>query len=275
MKASLKVGTAHFLTVFEQPAKNIKSVTDVILFRKVDGRMVPDAHHSDMMVCPLTLGLHDKALILKVAILYTHNETARPFSCTLGPMFDPDESVEDADTLHPDHTGVIKFILPGRRWHGIIEPTASVIYEPNLTNLSINILQYAGLESHILEARSTTVGVHGTSNDYTLFNVTDPLFVFLMAHKNHFPELTSDEIKKRTDTIYSVSKVLVKRVQQFFRNAIFPLLHYTKMKKLQFTCNFEAHEELPDLLMAQISVDYMIVSPQNFAYKTHDIKLTF
>lgn len=276
-KIITKVGTTHFLTTFEAPRKTIRSVTDVIIFVKKDGALVPDGHHDDLLACALDLGQHEKAIILKVSLLYAHNESKESFTCTLGPIFDAEPSMEG--NQHPDTTGLIKFTIPGRNWSGVIKSDSSVIYQPNVTNLDqdIHIYQYAGMERSILEARSTAVGVTGLAYDVQLFNVTDPLFVFLMQHKDRFPELHAEDIKKRTDSMYSVKKTLVRRVQQFFENAIFTKIKYTTKEGLCFNIPEPTKhiDTVPDIIMIQLQVDYMVISPQIFTYNTQDVQLKF
>lgn len=282
-KITVKAGTTHFLTQYVAPEKTLRSATDAIMFRaNRDGHWVQDAHHALVqdglvLVCPFEKELHEKVVILKILLLYTHNEQATPFQCKLGPLF----SVSDpaSDNAHPDQTGYLDFIIPGRHQHGIIRPDSQMLYRPNATNLDeeINIFQYAGLETQIMGARSSAVGVSGISNQVRLFNVTDPFFAFLMSHKDHFPELHEDDIEKRAETLYTVKKTLVQRVQRFFENSVFPLIKYSDKPGIYMTIPVAtATAAEGSLLMIQLQVDYMVVAPQsNYAYKTRDVQLKF
>lgn len=263
----------HFLTQIEWREKEIRTITDVIIYHKnAAGLMVPDALHSNNCICPLNLKDHQqRAIIVKMELLYTHNECDTQFLVDVGPVFEGDNTHLEA--AHPDKTGIIRFMIPGKRSHGVIDPGMRIIYQPNLVNLGINLLQYAGMENAILEARSTVVSHNGILNSgYMAFMLTDPLIGFLLTHKQHFTALHARDIIKQNDGIYLVRTPLVIQVQDFFRDTIFPHLKYTTVKNLPLKCHFLGHQ-CPDTLMVMVSTDYMIVSPQIPTYKTKDIKL--
>jgi hypothetical protein len=262
----------HFLSQIEWPEKEIRTVTDVIIYRRtMFNQMVPDALHSDNTICKLDLKTNQRAFIIKVQVLYTHNETDDPIVADIGPMFHVDHMPENPEECHPDKTGVTRFMIPGKRWTGVVHPDARVLYEPNLVNVGINILQYAGIENAILEARSTVISPTGVvSGGYRAFTTTDPLLMFYLTHKQHFEELHANDIRQQTQTVYVVRQELVQRIQDFFRDTVYPHLLYTTARALPLKCNFE---HMPETVMVMISTDYMVISPQKPVYKTSDVRL--
>lgn len=263
----------HFLTHIEWREKEIRTVTDAIIFHKNSaGVMIPDARHSDNCICPLTLKDHSqRVIIIKMELLYTHNECDTQFLADIGPVFHAENT--QSEHAHPDKTGVIRFMIPGKRCCGVIDPGMRIIYQPNLVNLGINLLQYAGMENSILEARSTAISQKGILNSgYMAFMLTDPLLGFLLTHKQHFTALHAKDIIKQDDGIYLVRTPLVTQVQEFFRDTVFPHIKYAMVTSLPLKCHFLGHQ-VPDTLMLMVSTDYMVISPQIPTYKTSDIKL--
>jgi len=235
--------------------------------------MIPDELHLGGSICKLELGEQQRALILKVQLIYTHNESDAQIFADLGPLFEVSDVPEHAESAHPDKTGVVRFMVPGRRWNGVVDPGARDLYAPNLVNLGINILQQAGFENSILEARSTVVCDVGIiiNPAFQAFHSTDPLFAFLLLHKQHFVELHSDDIRMQNETVYLVRTSLVEQVKAFFRDIVFPHLRYTQAKALPLRCHFTS--DAPNTMMLMFTTDYLVISPSVPAFKSTDIKL--
>ena len=262
----------HYLVEFEYPQKDARSMVDcIVLSKKGNRRFSSDVRHQMrekgfFSICPLNLKEHERALIIRLSTLYIHNDFEEQFTFRVH-MFDsplPSGVKGESSSLHPDYSGFTKFIVPGKRWAGLVPEGERNIYEPNLFNLGINVLQYAGLEYYIREARSSHLSREGNEEGVRVFLETDPIIPFIMKHKHHFPELQSNDIVIDVDhspPLYVIKVDFIERVQRFFDNAIFPLIHYTKRDSLYLNFEEGGKEEEEGMIMIMFKVDYVVISP--------------
>lgn len=267
---------SFYLCHFEQPPKVIKTTTESLCFFVEGDKIHVDQSHKEtegsFKLCTLDFdpSKNEKAVILKVALLYSHNEREEPVVWKVNSLFKTEEEEEEdgRKSIHPDATGKITIVLPGMKFKGPLEENDRLIYEPKLVHLDIPILPYIGMEHYILGARSTCVTQQGIAYEYQAFLDTDPFMVFLLQHKNHFDEVNAYDIKMGGGRVYLVKRSLVKRIQQFFKNAIFPLIRYVEDPIIYFKWNNPQIEEKGIFINAMIQVDYVVVSPEIAKYKT-------
>lgn len=251
----------------------IKTQTDVIIFSlSSQNSLTSDyAHRRNEGFRLFNLGLknHEKAFILKIKTLYTHNDSLQSIilTCKL-----------DSTTTALGSSGTCSIVIPGNGFRGVVDPNSSLVYEPNMVNLGMDLFYYIGMEDHILKKKSTVVAPDGIDKkSYDVFRFTDPLVVFLLQYRHKFENLRSDDIMqtKEDATIYLVKKSLVERVQQLFQNAIFPLFKYKTDNT--FELDLVKNKEQPlvgeGFVMVQVQIDYMVVSPRIINYETEGIKL--
>lgn len=259
--------TRHHLIQHVPPTKVVRNSTDLVcLSPEGDGLIADERHRTEttgiFQMCPISLKPGDRAIILKISELYTHSDLEVPILLETQPLFEKQQ-----ETGHPDYTGSVLLPIPGTRPAGVIPKEARVLYEPNLINAGIPVLQYAGMENAILEARSSclTSNMEHHETSHMAFLQTDPLVAFLLAHKQHFKGIDSDEIRltgASTDQpVYLIKHRLVERIQKFFSNHIFPLFHYTQEQKLLWKMPTHVVAKPSDRIMILISVDYMVVTP--------------
>lgn len=287
----------HHLRSYTGPTKDIRTVTDQIHFT-VHGRgdvvrLEPDERHATaadtpnvFTVCPFGLMGDEAALVMSIKLLYVHNDFEEDLSFEVDLGFGPPRNGEDSALLHPDASGRAILFIPGRAHDGPVPVAHRLVYEPNLFNLGINILQYVGAESHLLCTRSTGVSDRGTRYDYQTFSYTDPLVVFLMENKGHFDELRSDDIYVTRGAgpngggdMYTIRTELVLRIQQFFRDAVFPQIRYTRAPALLLRWKKKPSNPPPPdgpqpVLSFMVQMDYLVVSQkQPLKYQVTGIRL--
>ena len=272
------------LVQYEEVRKKIKTATDCIVFQHVNGSFEADVQHSikdnpDVFrICILNLKPEERALITKVSLLYTHNDLEDTATFDVDPLFESSPFSPLRSTAHsgshPDEEGGRSVIVvPGNYHRGVVDGEYRAVYEPMLVHLGINILQYAGMESHIINARSSYIGPAGLMNGPGMFFLaTDPLLVFLLNHKHHFKNIDPEHIRCVPSEcgshggvpVYVVHKELVARVQSFFQTSIFPLLNYTNTDAIQFRWSKDGCPQVQDnthpVIMMMMSVDYITMS---------------
>jgi hypothetical protein len=212
----------------------------------------------------------EKAVILKINILYSHNENDDAFFWEVNLR---EQTKEEHLSNHPDSTGKICIVVPGSKYQGLIPVDERLVYEPKLVHLDINILPYVGIEGHILNARSTCITSQGIEHDYQAFHQTDPLLVFLLEYKHHFDEVNARDIKKGAERMYLVKRHLVKRIQSFFKNSVFSLIKYVEQPVIEFKWKNPPGKDNKGFVSATIQVDYVVLSPEVIHYKAQGIKL--
>lgn len=291
----------HHLIQYHHPEKEYRTVTDLVTFHLRDGKMVPDHRHlvpsEDgqeylFQCCPLGLKDRQKALLLDFKLLYTLSDFDMPLQFAVETMFPVDDRtvemahhdvvVED-DEMHPDFTGSAVIHIPPSNLSGPLPSENRVIYRPRFYDLAqggFNVPQYAGTEGHILNARSNHIMVDELShlrqdddpeNQYVAFLYTDPFVVFVMEHRHHFKEERSDDIRilegeaKQGGSVYLIRRPFVERIQQFFKNAVYPHFNYTTNDAIRFawkTGPKQSKSTTNDPVVAfMVQLDYMIISP--------------
>lgn len=275
-------GTFH-LVHFEPPPKDIRTTTESLCFFVDEGGKFHSSHSFEdkedvFRLCKLDFDpeREEKALILKVQILYSHNDYDEFW--TWEGSFHPPEGGGMNDTStngegggkHPDSTGRLKIIVP-RSFKGPLPTEDRLIYEPKLVHLGVSILPYVGLENHILGARSTCLTQAGIAHEYQAFRNNDPFLLFLLEYKDKFDETNTRDII-RYDQIVLVKRHLVKRVQQFFENAIFPLFRYVSNDPT-IVFKWEKKPQNSGFVNVVVQVDYVVVTPEIPKYKMHGVVL--
>lgn len=275
-------GVFH-LVHFEPPLKTIKTTTESLCFfidnNPTSSETCIESTHSikgqeDLFkLCTLEFdsSREEKAFILKVQILYSHNDYDDFWEWEVEKLFDYNgcgEGVEeDGSSKHPDSTGRLKLVVPGCRFKGCINPEDRLVYEPKVVHLDVSIFHYVGLEQHILGARSTCLTHAGIAHEYVAFANTDPFIVFLLEYKHKFDETNAHDIKRYEKNVL-VKRHLVKRVQKFFQDTMFPLFHYVaKDSTLVFKWPKEKRPQTRGFINVMIQVDYIVITPEIPKYK--------
>jgi hypothetical protein len=246
----------HFLV--RQPAleHEIRVREDCVVWTSVggDGTLKPDARHATGHVFQLDLRNGSEcALITCIELTYATNDTGKEIAMAFMDLFDAaarDEEHDEDGPLprpphqHPDFTGRVDFVIPAHA-NGTVPRDLRILYAPNLTNLGVDLLPYAGLEHAIAGARSSAVlATPAAPNRYyenmahfEVFAETDPFLVFMMENLPCFPEIHVSTdimlIKSKEGSFYRVSKRAVELVRAFFKTTIFPLFHYCKTSTLR------------------------------------------
>lgn len=289
----------HHLILYEEHNKESRTITDTVIltwngeqkiFEADERHKTGDPHV--FRACPIRLKKGEKAIILGLSMLYSHNDLETPIELYVRPLFEvpkAEDDVVDDDNVdvipaHPDVTGKLKITIPGNHFYGAVPLEDRLLYQPNLVHLGINILQYAGTEDAIKNARSTGVSDQGIRYDTQVFMATDPLVEFLMTHRRHFPELHADDIRQITvppdkggGIAYHLKNYMVKRVREFFTHNIHPMFRYTTKQDVQLfwpmPANLNSCSERP-VIMFMLKLDYVVVSPRIPTYKHYGIQIS-
>jgi len=258
--------SSFYLVHFEHPPKTMKTKTESILFysNKSDDLHKMEDKQDCFKLCTLDFdpSKGERAVILKINILYSHNEYDETFFWNTSLKNKEEE----------ESTNKICIVIPGNQFKGAISVEDRLVYEPKLVHLGIPILSFIGIEGHIMNARSTCITSQGIAHDYQAFHQTDPLLVFLLEHKHHFDEVNAQDIKKAGEQIYLVKRHLVKRIQAFFKNSVYSLIKYVDHPVIEFQWKNEP-EKKDAFVSAVIQVDYVVLSPELIKYKTQGTKL--
>jgi len=310
------VSTHHYLNEFEEPLKKCKSSAFLIRYTLVKDsdefvHFVPEAafrgadnacHFMQRLTKQLKGG--QRAIITSVSATYNSNDVDHEHVFHIRNMFQPhtppphEEEEEEGDGTHPDKTGHTTFIVPPLM-RGPVPLEDRVVYEPNLTNAGINVLQYAGMEDAILNPRSgilprTVDEILGDTKTYEVFQAGDAAAVFVIQHRLELDCLDSDVVEQTGpdgEIIYMISKTMLDRVRSLFRTAVFPLLLYTQFDQAELVWDpptqsereaiYERHREALDsgrpedapTLSMLIVVDYLVITPGAPVFKTNSIDL--
>lgn len=265
----------HFLNDFTVPEKRLEKVTDVVTLHLLsDGKSVEfDSWHCGGRVfSKLGLRQGERAVILSVKMTYASNSTKAPVKLCLQNLFQPRKGT----SKHPDVTGHVAFHVPANQ-ASVVSKVHQTIYEPNLRNLGVDILPFAGLEDSISDARSTVVLEEGdigslsaSSMDrgsaYELFRQSDPILVFMLTHSQawHNNELGPQDITYlKSAGVYKVKRPALEQARSFFKRAIFPLFCYTyPHHEMTLVCESDI-EPLNDgfaIVVLVLEMEYMVVS---------------
>lgn len=217
------------------PQKQTKTIKDVICFHLLKGDdktlHIDGRHTNGNHVLNLNLAPGDRAIVLSVDMTYYTNDTQCPIEMVLDLNWQ--SRCGDHSKNHPDSTGLVRFILnPGHG--GSVAKDDQKLYEPNFLNLGFNLLPFAGLEHSILNPHSWQVDQQTNAAQeeplYEVFSLTDPLIVFIDENRQHLSKWIkqSDIFIAKDRMHYMVQRDALKRIRQFFKDTVFPLLHYTK-----------------------------------------------
>jgi hypothetical protein len=257
----------HHLVEYTHPHSDIRTVTEcVVLTCDSDTHSVhADRRHDDgdggFRACGIALDSErrkERGILLRLEMLYTLSDLDEPLEVEAYDMFDERAGGEG---VHPDFTGTVRFAVAGGGQAGVIAKHDRLIYEPNFLNLGVNLLPFVGAEHHILEARSSCVS-SDENHDACVFSYTDPLVVFLMAHRAHFRATADDDIVSTTrpqqGPVYAIRRALVRRVQDFFRTAVYPQIRHVRAGGLRFRLP-QAPCKAGTVVM-MLRADYLVVS---------------
>ncbi len=262
------------LVNYEPPPKDIRTSEDIVVFFiHKKGITTDDRHKTDLpgifQTCKLDLKPGEKAFILEFSLLRSQNDYTNLVTWDVDPFFDEEEPA--ADEEHYKRSGACIGVVAD--WSGSLNKDASIIYKPNVTNLGFPIIQYIGSEGHILSARSTCVGVNGVSEEYQVFNHSDPFVVFVLTNRDRFADLKSDDIKLLDATKYVMKKAFVEQVQKIFRLGVFPFIKYTTKDHVRFR-----FKDLPlktrrshPLLILHLKLTYIVVRKELPVYEVNEI----
>lgn len=213
-----------------------------------------------------------KALILSIEVPFASNDYDEDILVEISNLF----PVKKSDSSHPDNNGGRCSIVIGARFKGQLFNPYHEMYQPNLVNLGVNICTYAGIEDHILNARSTVIsGSVMETDDYECYRETDPIVVFLVTHSYNMTDFVPADmlpVKDMTEPrCFMLSKKIVKRVKRFFRNTVFPLFNYTTLEHARIGAKRMKEDGDRDgkfkALFIVIQIQYILIKPTIPAYK--------
>lgn len=252
-----------FLMVYEHPHKEI--VTSVFSIYFEGENLEPSQPH---FMPRLRTNPDDKALIMSIEVVFALNHYPQDIVVNISDLFPPTKNREEH--IHPDYTGRCFFTIPAGH-NGAIHRPISMVYQPNMVNLGVNICTYAGIEDHIAGARSTVASSTTLNTDsYQVFRATDPIVIFLVSHSHNMTDFVPADmilIKEGDETFYMLSKSIIANVQRFFRNTIYPLFHYTKFENTKVTAkrDDEQHQQAAEgrkqIAYAVFEVQYVLIRP--------------
>ena len=248
------------LLTYKSPERQVKQCEDIVSMHLMSGEtshLECDPFHYGGRIFPqLRLQPGERAVILSIKLKWCSNNTGRDVHFEVHDMFRTRMSGKSA---HPDNTGVVTLMIPARHC-GPVPTISQNIYEPNLVNLGIPIIQYAGMEESILNARSTAILTEGSEHrntEYEVFHQSDPLLVFLLRHMNAWSKDTigaQDVLRLKDMNMYKVKRTAVKAARDIFERAIFPLFCYTHPENkmhLVWNKSMEPPPPLPDHLVTK------------------------
>lgn len=227
----------HVLVEIQPPQRELRKCIDTVCMHLVGREGVPtqlvcdDFHPNGRLFRSMSLKGGERAIILSIRLVYCSNNTGRDVHLQICNLFDADAAAAAASLeVHPEKTGTARVVLPARH-RGEMPKRRQLVYEPNLVNLGINVLHYAGLEDSIECARSSAVypgDLQKSRREFELFKMSDPLLVFALQHRNHFPDISAQDIVQFKDGYYKMKQSAADRVRFFFKKTVFPLFHYTR-----------------------------------------------
>lgn len=242
----------HYLIEQQSVAHERRTLVDCITLRGRDLQADSAAHCDGKVFAPLGLLNDERALLLSIEKLYCVNHMGRAVKFDIDLCFDPVVAALAATTattasLHPDIVGsVTTYAYPTSTElcnTGVVPAAHRCVYRANLASVRHNVIQYAGKEESILNARSSvvltpTVAPTPAAHQFEVFHQTDPFLVFLLQNRPRFKTIADADVRPLAGAPqhYRVAKHAVALVKQFFADAVFPLFHYTSAKALRFKC---------------------------------------
>lgn len=222
------------------------------------------------------LKTNEKAIIMGVFLLFVQNELQIPLLLTIRNLFSVDEHILNKKN-HPDNTGKLTIMMEGQQ-RGLQPSDKQMLYLSTAEN--DGALSYAGLEDRLLQPHSIPIPTppapsnnpfdgkqeeeHNQDEEkekeedaYELFTDEDEMIKFILQNKQLFSPSSSDMYKVEFDekdptkdiTHYHVSKAFLEKVRSYFRDAIFPCLHYTNFvdTRLDLSLTQEQRHQLASL----------------------------
>lgn len=265
----------HYLIEQQSVAHERRTLVDCITLRGRDLRPDSAAHCDGKVFAPLGLLNDERALLLSIEKLYCVNHMGRAVKFDIDMCFDSvaalaATAVETA-SLHPDIVGsVTTYAYPTSTElcnAGVVPAAHRCVYRANLASVRYDVIQYAGKEESILNARSSvvltpTVAPTPAAHQFEVFHQTDPFLVFLLQNRPRFKTIADADVRPLAGAPqhYRVAKHAVALVKQFFADAVFPLFHYTSAKALRFKCVAEG-DAIDDnaTLTIMFQLEYVVI----------------
>lgn len=197
------------------------------------------------------LKTNEKGLIMGIFLLFAQNELSVPLEFTLRDLFTVHEKVLNKKG-HPDNTGKLTIFVDAQQ-RGLQPPDKQLLYASTAENDAA--LSYAGLEDRILKPRSIPIPEppkekeeehsdediqiikpEQQEDQYELFTDEDEMVKFILQNRERFAPTSHDMFKvdfeerdpTKDITHYHISKKFLNDVRNYFSDAVFPCLHYTK-----------------------------------------------
>ena len=209
---------------------------------------------------------NQKAIIMGIFLLMVQNELHVNLELPIRKLFHVDDNSTMNNTkkkVHPDMTGKISILFDSEQ-RGIQSEDKQMLYESTAEN--DGALKYAGLEQRLLEPRSIPINSKGKEEEtetefeeekeeeYEMFTDEDESIKFILQNKEQFTPTRSEMYKidfeekdlLKDITYYHVSKDFLSKVRKYFKDAIFPFLHYTTFTETRLSL------ELSDDMMQKI-----------------------
>jgi len=266
------------LLSYTPPDREVRTLEDVVSMHLMENeRLECDPFHYGGQLFPqLRLQKDERAIILSIKLKWCANNTGRDVHFEVHDLF---RTRNNGRSEHPDNTGKVTLVIPARHC-GAVPALSQNVYQPNLVNLGIPVIQYAGMEESILNARSTAILMEGQqhrNDEYEVFHQSDPLLVFLLRHMNAWPSVSAQDVLRLKDmSMYRVKRSAVNVARSVFEKAVFPLFCYThKDNKPHLVWNkaMEPPPLLPDHLVNDSTLPPM--QDTGFAMLTFRVEMEY
>jgi hypothetical protein len=279
----------HYLLEHTPVQRELKSREEVVCFHYTS-QLVCEDSHADGQVFDLQLKPTERALITAINLVYCRNHTGREIRMCLRLP----HSKDDTDTLHPDLSGNVYFVVPASGANGTVPKRDMMLYEPNFFNLGFDLIPFLGMEHSILNARSSAIlsseeYQQRPAVDFELFLLSDPFLAFMLREKAKLKFIGQNDILVLPDKKhYKVSKTVVERMRGFFAEKVFPLFLYVETNHLCLTWPQTVSEPVDDgaeqrrnggfgIIVLRFTIDYYVVEatkvPKYTGYSVKELRL--
>lgn len=212
----------------------------------------------------------ERGILHSLELVFARNETGEAINFELSGMFKAEPKAPPAGSLHPEQTGVIKFLISPYA-NGLVEKRDRLLYEANFLNLKFDMTPYLGMEGSFSTPRSAPLGAPEGGSPYELFKKEDPLCAFLLSQRKCFPEIKQEEIRQQGGHVL-LSSNAVSIVQGFFERKLAPLIHYRHAQDESIlTCDAKEGGKF----VIQLVATYFVLSPQIPRVEAHLRELKF
>lgn len=288
----------HFLFDFLLPKKELRTSKDAICMHlesttNNQTRLVCDHRHlNGCIFSGMKLEKDERAVILSIEMTYCANDTQRDVYLYIEDLFSVDTRQLNHDDNKPDKTGRVRFHLPAG-CNGPVPKKHRLIYQPNFTNLGIDILPYVGMEEYILNVRSQAVSTEPEAvtslssslkkkdDGFEIFCQTDPIIVFILRERGKLTSLMKEAnciVMLKDEKHYKVKKSLLEKVRYLFASSIFPLFHYTTRDNhihLAWQSQMQPPPPLPPHMLETKEMEEKEAGTTGFAMMVFMLKVTF